>query len=349
MYSKYLMKEKFLQTLWKNKVFNPLNFRDTEGNAIEILEFGVINPNSGPDFHSAKIRTQNLIFYGNIEIHIKSSDWYAHKHQYQKEYESIILHIVFEHDKDIPELKTRNIPTIELKNYINPNLLSLEKFNSNTEFIACEKIFNIKKIPPYFSKEIILQKLTEKDKEIQQSLKLSKNNFEAVLFQKIAYTFGLKVNADIFLNIAQNIDFKIIKKTSQNPFQLESLFFGKANLLHEDITDSKPWQKEYEFLQKKFQLNEINFPAQFLRLMPSSFPTIRLSQLAILYYTHQNLFSKIINAESTQELKTLFLNISTTPYWENHFVFGKETSQKRKKTLSSDFIDIILPYFEPKP
>ena len=335
------MKEKFLQTLWKNKVFNPLNFRDTEGNSIEILEFGVINPNSGPDFHSAKIRTQNLTFYGNIEIHIKSSDWYAHKHQYQKEYESIILHIVFEHNKDIPELKARNIPTIELKNYINPNLLSLEKFNSNTEFIACEKIFNIKKIPFYFSKEIILQKLTEKDKEIQQSLKLSKNNFEAVLFQKIAYTFGLKVNADIFLNIAQNIDFKIIKKTSQNPFQLESLFFGKANLLHEDITDSKPWQKEYEFLQKKFQLNEINFPAQFLRLMPSSFPTIRLSQLAILYYTHQNLFSKIINAESTQELKTLFLNISTTPYWENHFVFGKETSQKHK-TLSSDFIDIIL-------
>ena len=335
------MKEKFLQTLWINKVFNPLNFRDTEGNSIEILEFGVINPNSGPDFHSAKIRTQNLTFYGNIEIHIKSSDWYAHKHQYQKEYESIILHIVFEHNKDIPELKARNIPTIELKNYINPNLLSSEKFHSNTEFIACEKIFNIKKIPFYFSKEIILQKLTEKDKEIQQSLKLSKNNFEAVLFQKIAYTFGLKVNADIFLNIAQNIDFKIIKKTSQNPFQLESLFFGKANLLHEDITDSKPWQKEYEFLQKKFQLNEINFPAQFLRLMPSSFPTIRLSQLAILYYTHQNLFSKIINAESTQELKTLFLNISTTPYWENHFVFGKETSQKHK-TLSSDFIDIIL-------
>ena len=336
------MKEKFLQTLWKNKVFNPLNFRDTEGNAIEILEFGVINPNSGPDFHSAKIRTQNLTFYGNIEIHIKSSDWYAHKHQYQKEYESIILHIVFEHDKDIPELKTRNIPTIELKNYINPNFLSLEKFHSNAEFIACEKIFNIKKIPPYFYKEIILQKLTEKDKEIQQSLKLSKNNFEAVLFQKIAYTFGLKVNADIFLNTTQNIDFKIIKKVSQNPFQLESLFFGTANLLHEDITDSKPWQKGYEFLQKKFQLNEINFPAQFLRLMPASFPTIRLSQLAILYHTHQNLFSKIIHAKNTQELKAIFQNITTTPYWENHFIFGKETSQKRKKTLSSDFIDIIL-------
>ena len=75
--------------------------------------------------------------------------------------------------------------------------------------------------------------------------------------------------------------------------------------------------------------------------MPTSFPTIRLSQLAILYHTHQNLFSKIINAESTQELKNLFQNISTTPYWENHFVFEKETSQKRK-TLSSDFIDIIL-------
>lgn len=335
------MKEEFLQNLWKNKVFNPLHFQDTEGNSIEILDFGVPNPNAGPDFHSAKIKTQNLTFFGNIELHIKSSDWYAHHHQNDKRYESIILHVVFEHDKEIPELKNKNIPTIELKPYIHPELLLSEVFNSNTDFIPCENIFDIKKIPPYFSKEIILQKLNEKEKEIQQALSQSKNDFEAVLFQKITYAFGLKVNAETFLNIAQNIDFKIIKKTSQNQFQLECLLFGRADLFDENIAECKPWRKEYEFLQNKFQLDDVHFQVQFLRLMPASFPTIRLSQLAMLYHTHQNLFSKIINSQNTKELKILFKNITTAPYWENHFVFGK-TSSPKIKTLSSDFIDIVL-------
>lgn len=334
------MKEKFLQNLWKNKVFNPINFKDTEGNPIEILDFGTLNTNSGPDFHSAKIKTQNLTFFGNIEIHRKSSDWYLHKHQKQSEYQTIILHIVFEHDKDISELKKRNIPTIELKNYITPNLI-FSNIHQNYKFIPCEDIFNIKKIPLYFLKELLLQKLEEKDKEIKQFLALTKNDYEAVLFHKIAYTFGLKVNAECFLQIAQNIDFKIIKKVSQNPFQLECLFFGKANLLEENQTKNLAWRKEYQFLKTKFQLDEIQFPAKFLRMMPTSFPTIRLSQLASLYFTHQNLFSKIINASNAKDLKTLFKDIKTSEYWEKHFVFGKENPPKVKK-LSSDFVDIIL-------
>ena len=90
------MKEKFLQNLWKNKVFNPILFKDTDGNSIEILDFGKFNSDAGPDFHSAKIKTQNLIFFGNIEFHTKSSDWLLHGHSHQKDYQSIILHIVFE-------------------------------------------------------------------------------------------------------------------------------------------------------------------------------------------------------------------------------------------------------------
>lgn len=333
------MKEKFLQNLWKNKAFTPINLKDTDGNPIEILDFGILNPNSGPDFHSAKIRTQNLIFFGNIEIHNKSSDWYLHQHQKQKEYESIILHIVFEHDKEIIELKERNIPTLELKNYINLESI-LSNYHQN-KFILCEDIFNFKQFPSHFSKEIILQKLEEKDKEIQELLALTKNDYEAILFRKIAYTFGLKVNAECFSEIAQNIDFKIIKKVSQNHFQLESLFLGKAGLLNENHPESLIWKKEFEFLKTKFQLDENQFPAKFLRLMPASFPTIRLSQLAQLYYTHQNLFSKIINAKNTRELKNLFKNIKTSEYWEKHFVFGKENNHKIK-SLSSDFVDIIL-------
>lgn len=333
------MKEKFLQNLWKNKVFNPLLFKDTEGNTIEILDFGILNSDSGPDFHSAKIKIQNLIFFGNIEFHNKSSDWLLHGHSQQKNYQSIILHIVFEHDQDVPELKEKNIPTIELKNYIDKNILQLYNVDEKKSFILCEDIFSVKKIPTGFQKEIILQKLNNKDLEIKELLLKTKNDYEAVLFQKIAYSFGLKVNAEIFLQIAQNIDFKVIKKVLQNAFLLECLFFGKADLLSHE--DAKNWKKEFLFLKKKFNLDDNVFPAKFLRMMPVSFPTIRLSQLAQLYSHHQNLFSKIINIKNVKELKSIFKNIKTSEYWENHFVFGKETEPKNKG-LSEDFIDILL-------
>lgn len=331
------MNEKFLQNLWKNKVFNPLLLKDTDGNSIEILDFGQLNTDAGPDFHSAKIKTQNLVFFGNIEFHTKSSDWFLHGHAQQKEYQSIILHIVFEHDQEIPELKAKNIPTLELKNYIDKDIF--KSYQPHFQFIPCENIFNIKKIPDYFSEEIILQKLEDKDREIKQLLTKTKNDFEAVLFQKIAYAFGLKVNAEIFQQIAQDIDFKIIKKVSQNQFQLESLLFGKADLFNHE--EAETWQKEFQFLKSKFQLNELVFPVKFMRMMPVSFPTIRLSQLANLYHIHQNLFSKIINSNNTKELKEIFKNVKTSNYWENHFVFGKESDKKIKK-LSDDFIEIIL-------
>lgn len=331
------MKEKFLHEIWKNKAFQSIDFRDTNGNEIEILDFGTLNNDAGPDFHSAKIKTQGLTFFGNIEIHQKSSDWYLHRHQNQKEYESIILHLVYEHDREIAELSTKNIPTIELKHYISENFLE----SQSASFIPCEDFFEAQKFSKNFVKEMIFQKLEEKHWEIKQVLEKTKNDYEAVLFQKMAYTFGLKVNADIFLNIAQNIDFSVIKKLSHKPFQLESLLLGKADLLKESQKDNENYRKEYDFLKAKFRLDAIHFPVKMMRMRPQNFPTIRLSQLAQLYHLHQNLFSKIINAKNIKEIKALFKNVKTSEYWENHYTFDKE-NKRQEKFLSSDFVEIII-------
>lgn len=331
------MKEKFLHKIWENKAFQIIHFRDVEGNELEILDFGKPNNDAGPDFHSAKIKTQGLTFFGNIEIHQKSSDWYLHQHQNQKEYQSIILHIVYEHDREIPELKVKNIPTLELKNYI--SVVDFGQFSG--QFIPCENIFEVKKLPQDFAKTMIFQKLEEKHLEIKLFLEKTKNDYEAVLFKKIAYAFGLKVNAEIFLNIAQNIDFQLIKKLFHKPFQLESLLLGKADLLKENQKDSENYRKEYAFLKAKFGIDDIHFPAKLLRMRPQNFPTIRISQLVQLYYQHQNLFSKIINAKNIKEIKALFKGIKTSDYWENHFTFDKENSSQ-EKFLSADFMDIII-------
>ena len=337
------MNENLLQYLWKYKIFSKLDFKDTDGNPIEILDFGTLNTNSGPDFSLAKIKTKNIVLAGNIEIHVKSSDWYFHNHDLQKDYQSVILHVVYFNDTDVSELKEAGIPTLELKDYINEEILAkYQTLENQYQFIPCERIFDTSKVPFLFSEETLLKKLDEKSIEIEQLLAQSKNNYEAVLFQKLAYSFGLKVNAEIYQNIAENIDFKIIQKISQNQFQLESLLFGKGNLLEKETETNQKWKREFDFLKNKFKISEQTFPVKFLRLMPPSFPTIRFSQLAMLYHLQPNLFSKILKAKNIQELKSLFENVKTSDFWENHYTFEKASEEKIEKKLSDDFIEILL-------
>jgi len=338
------MTEKLLQYLWNFKVFKHFDFKDIEGNSVEILDFGKWNTDSGPDFLTAKIKINNIILAGNIELHVKSSDWIFHNHSQDPNYQNIILHVVFQNDAEIDELKDKNVPTLELRSHIDENILwKYEKLISGSQFIPCENIFNPNKIPVNFHEENVLKKLEEKSLEFEESLKQFKNNFEAVLFHSLAYSFGLKVNAFIFKQIAESIDFNIINKIKQNETQLEALFFGVSGWLdNSEDEQMKIWKREFDFIKAKFNISDLKLYPKFLRLRPPNFPTIRLSQLANLYHQHQNLFSKIINVRNPEDLFEIFRDIKASEYWNNHFNFGKISKVDQPKILTKDFIKLII-------
>lgn len=194
-----------------------------------------------------------------------------------------------------------------------------------------------------------MAKLEEKAQEFESRLEASKNDYEAVLFHQLAYGFGLKVNSHIFRDLAESVPFSMIRKIAHYQLQMEALFYGKSGWLHQ-VEDSQMelWKREYEFLRQKFQLNEVVFSPKFLRLMPPSFPTIRFSQLANLYYRHQNLFSKIMGANSYESIFQIFEGVNASEYWDTHFNFGKISSKKSPKKLTKEFINnliinIVLP------
>lgn len=337
------MTEKLLQYLWNYKVFKHFDFKDIEGQPVEIISFGKWNTNAGPDFLDAKIKIKDLVIAGHIELHVRASDWVFHNHSQDPNYQNIILHVVYENNVEISELLSKNVPTLELKNYIDPTLLwKYEKLINGTLFIPCENIFDSTKIPPGFHEANILKKLDEKSLELEASLENYKNNFEAVLFHSLAYSFGLKVNAHIFRQIAESIDFSIVNKIRQNESQLEALLFGISGWLdHPKDSRMMIWKREFEFLRKKFNIPNLTFHPKFLRLRPPNFPTLRLSQLADLYYRHQNLFSKIIKAKSMNDLYEVFAPVKASEYWDFHFNFGS-VSKFQPKTLSRDFIELVI-------
>ncbi|WP_223558278.1 DUF2851 family protein [Chryseobacterium lathyri] len=337
------MTEKLLQYLWNYKVFKHFDFKDIEGHSVEIISFGKWNTNAGPDFLDAKIKTKDLVIAGNIELHLLASDWVFHNHSQDPNYQNIILHVVYQNDAEIDDLISKNVPTLELKDHIDQNILwKYEKMINGTQFIPCENIFDPNKIPLNFHETNVLKKLDEKSQELEKSLEKYKNNFEAVLFHSLAYSFGLKVNAHMFRQIAESIDFSIVNKIRQNESQLEALLFGISGWL-EHPKDEKMlmWKREFEFIRKKFSIPDLTLHPKFLRLRPPNFPTIRLSQLADLYYRHQNLFSKIIKADNIDKLYEVFEPVKASEYWDFHFNFGT-LSKFQPKTLSRDFIELVI-------
>ena len=338
------MNEKLLQYLWNFKIFNSFNFIDVDGNPLEILDFGKWNFNSGPDFLFGKIKQKNLVLAGNIELHVKSSDWIFHQHSGNPEFENIIAHVVYAHDVEIEEFKTKKIPTLELKNYIDENVIAkYQVLLQETNFIPCEKIFNPALVPFYFYEENLLKKLDEKSEEHTESLQLCKNNYEEILFQQLAYAFGLKVNAHIFRQIAESIDFSILNKIRQNQVQLEALFFGICGWLENPADEQMQiWKREFEFIQNKFSKKFVIITPKFSRLRPPNFPTLRSSQLAALYAQHQNLFSKLMEAKNAEQLRQIFSKVKASDYWDERFNFGKISAVKGEKLLTKDFIDLIL-------
>lgn len=338
------MNEKLLQYLWNFKIFKNFDFKDVEGNNLEILDFGKWNFDSGPDFLFGKIKLKDLILAGNIELHVKSSDYIFHQHSGNPEFDNLILHAVFYHDVEVEELNDKNIPTLELKNYIDESILwKYDALLKQNQFIPCEKLFSPNLIPVLFSEETLLKKLDEKSAEIEDSLQLNKNNYEAVLFQNLAYAFGLKVNAQLFKQLAESLDFSVVNKIRQNQTQLEALFFGISGWLEKpEDPQMQIWKREFEFLTAKYQLSFIKINPKFSKLRPPNFPTVRLSQLASLYHLNQNLFSKLILAKNIEDIKAIFANVKASDYWNNRFNFGKVSPIDGEKFLTDEFINLIL-------
>ena len=118
-----MFKEDFLHYIWKFKRFKTQHLVTTNGETIQIIKVGIHNQDSGPDFFNAQLKIGNTTWAGNVEIHLKSSDWNAHLHQKDKAYDNVILHVVYEDNAEVKNTNNNLIPTLELKENIDLDLL----------------------------------------------------------------------------------------------------------------------------------------------------------------------------------------------------------------------------------
>lgn len=339
------MKEELLHAAWQFGLFDKTGLITDEGDEVEILHPGLYNKNSGPDFFNGRVRIGGVQMAGNIEIHVKSDDWYAHGHQTDSAYENVVLHVVWDKGKPI-QCGKRRIPTVSIKEKVWPS--AIENFNdlmSSLERIPCEK--RIHTIPDALVRmwlsRMTAERLEHKAENARQLVIDLKFSPEQAFFILLAGNFGFHINREPFEEMAKGLDVKLFSKHKNSQFQIEALLFGRAGLLEGNFSDAYPseLQKEFSFLRMKYNISPMQAASwKFGRTRPANFPTVRLAQLAALIYKSKFLMSAILQVESATALRQLF-KAEVSPYWQNRYDFDK-LSKKGNKVMSENSIDLLM-------
>ena len=340
------MTEDFLHYIWRNELFNHEELTTSLGEEVKVIKPGEHNTHSGPDFFNSRIKIGKTTWAGNVEIHLRSSDWKKHLHHRDQSYDNVILHVVYEDDEPVFRKNGNVIPVISLKNKMD-NLRWEEYvgFIENKDWIPCGsqlKEFDSLLLTNWLDR-MLTQRLESRYDEISKLLEINKNNWEEVFYQRLLRNFGFNINSEPFQLLSRSLPFSCLAKHKNNLLQIEALLFGQAGFLTDSFSDDYPneLKKEFRFLRNKFNLIPLEKHLwKFLRMRPGNFPTLRIAQSAKLFHSASHMFSMILETEHVDEIKHL-MNVSASSYWDNHYLFDSPSPPCIKR-LGLDAIHSII-------
>ncbi len=339
--------EKLFHYVWKHKMFPLGNLATTTGEAVEVIDTGLHNSDAGPDFFNAKIKIGGRLWAGNVELHLRSSNWKQHGHNQDKAYDNVILHVVTDADCEVFTSQNESVPQLVLPipDSVKTNY---EHLLHEDRYPRCHKL--IPQLPKLtvnsWLSALHTERLERKTKDILERLKACDGSWEDAFFQTLARNFGFGINADAFEMWAKSLPLHCVDHHRDDLFQIEAMFLGQAGLLslRDKMQEDEYWQRlndEYKYLAHKFNLKAMDGRMwRFMRLRPQNFPTVRLSQLAQLYFNRTAGLSQLLNCKDAKELEKA-LATHATPYWQTHYNFGEE-SRKNEKRLSKSSILVLL-------
>ena len=352
--------ERLLHYAWQNKLFPIGELHTTDGQTLEVINIGLHNTDSGPDFINCTIKLDGVEFAGNVEVHTKSSDWNRHGHDKDAKYGNIILHVVSVADTEVKDVHGRTLPqfVMQVPQYVEENytqLLVEEKYPPCYRYAA--RLDSIK-IRSWLS-TLHIERLEEKTNRIFGYLDRCNGDWNRVCFIAIARNFGFGINGEAFEQWAFNVPLLAAAKHRDNILQLEALFFGQAGLLLDstlprnfrDLAEYDDHflnlKKEYKFLANKFSLKPMAGEQwRLLRTRPQNFPHIRISQLVNLFFRDAISLTAITGPGDLNHIRR---NLATgvTEYWKTHYTFGCKSPESEKriqpKSLNLIVLNSVIP------
>lgn len=340
------MKEAILHYIWQSKLFYPHGLVTTDQEPVEIVNTGFRNTDAGPDFFNAKVKIGDTLWAGNVEIHVKSSDWYRHNHHTDKAYNSVVLHVVHEADAEVRSENGNRISQLILQYPPHIERNYEELMRQHVPIPCASKLHDV---PSIFIRSwestLLAERLAQKTAAIEQMLHDTHQHWEECFYVTLARNFGFGTNSDAFEALARSLPLNVLARHKDNLMQIEALLFGQAGLLPPTPPDDYARQltDEYTFLQHKYQLSSRLDASRWklLRLRPTNFPHVRIAQFAALIHSSSKLFSKILEQPDIEQLQRLFA-CTPSDYWTRHYTFAGASGARRAKALGLSSIRVIL-------
>ena len=335
--------ERLLHYVWKYKLYTATPLITTEGRPVQVIDPGMQNTDAGPDFFNAKIKIDGTLWVGSVEIHDKSSDWLLHHHDTDKAYDCVILHIIG--FNDFQPVRTNGNPIPQMLLTVPENILrSIDWLLYREAALPC--LDHITGIAPLhiacWMEALLSERLERKTHDIFLLLDAYQTDWNEVFYITLTRNFGFGVNNDAFERLAKSLPLRCIQKQRNSHSQIEAMLFGQAGMLEEENDDHyyRLLQREYDFLRHKFGLSPMeDFVFKNLRTRPVNFPYLKVAQLAALWVRYDTLFSAILEARSTGEIKKYF-RIPPSGYWETHYHF-RYASPRKEKTIGENALNIL--------
>jgi len=340
-----MITEEFLQYLWRFRLLQTPLFC-VSGEPVMVIHPGEHNRDGGPDFINARIQIGGTLWAGNVEIHLRASDWFRHLHQEDPAYQNVILHVVDIFDRDVKGVGVQPIPALEVrKNYPVSLATTYEALRSANRWIPCQNI--IEEFDPSFFRlwapALVVERLTARMKTIRTWLDFSDHHWDELAYQVFAGALGCKINTQPFELLARSTPLRLLLRHRDQLPVLEALLFGQAGLLDSSFTGSYPKEllRTYLFYKDKYALKPLERGIwKFLRLRPVNFPTIRISQLAYLIHQRSGFQESLLeNLPLSAWMESL--QASASPYWDTHYTFDRE-SACQVKNLGNNSIHLML-------
>ncbi|WP_154856212.1 DUF2851 family protein [Cyclobacterium xiamenense] len=346
--------EDFLHMVWKYQYFDKKGLETSDGLPLIVQKIGFHNQHEGPDFNESEIRIAGITHYGHVEIHLRSSDWKAHQHHKDPAYNSVVLHVVWEHDEVAVRADGTPIPTLSLLGKIPLDVIkNYERLLYSPRKLLCtDSLSHLPGILKFSMLEkALVERLHSKSRMVTQLLEANDQDWEETAYQWLFYSFGFKTNASPMLRLAKSLPYALLKKNAGELCQVEALIFGQAAMLQPVLPFQTGYEKtlseEYAYLKQKYRLKRVVFGSEwkFMKVRPSNFPSFRLSQLAALLNTSPNLFSTVLyQLEDPASFRSAF-SLRVSDYWQRHYDFGKPMKTKTTGRLSDSLLNLLAINF----
>lgn len=347
------MHEDYLQHLWKTQKFSQDSLFTTEGQAVAVYQRGYHNQDAGPDFLEARLRIGQQEWAGQVEIHLRSSDWEKHGHQTDPAYNNVILHVVYEHDQIIKTENGLAPPTLELKDRIEEHpYWRYEQLMQAPEEIPCAQ--QIGALDEFALREMLhrtlVERFEERSQRLRKLLEYHQGDWQRVFYRWMAYGLGLKVNTEPMLMWSRLLPQAVLQRLGKAPFPAEAVALGLAGLLESPgDTFGRRLQKEYQFHRAKHEWQALEARQwRYARLRPPAFPEVRLVQFVAVFRDTPDLLSRVLDTEKIAALRKLLTTPQPTEYWTRHYRLGKETAPHRagmgRTTADNLVINVLAPF-----